>query len=188
MLTGACLWDHVTPILQYRQWLTICFWAQFKVLVMTFKALNDLDLGLPPPIPFTPLLKSKSGAFLCIPHMTRQRSWLQEIQPFSGAAPILSSPVQMTSSLVIFNQLVNTVHFYSGRFIHLFLLNFYVVFRTKISRRVYNEENTSNENGKSLIINNQQWLQPAMDNWSQYLLLHFKHLRPLEKSLSSKHI
>lgn len=33
---------HVTSLLHQLRWLTVCFWAQFKMLVLTFKSLPDM--------------------------------------------------------------------------------------------------------------------------------------------------
>ncbi|KAF7252554.1 Septin-10, partial [Varanus komodoensis] len=43
MGTGRC--SHITPVLRQLHWLPIEVWAQFKVLVMTYKALNGLGPG-----------------------------------------------------------------------------------------------------------------------------------------------
>ncbi|KAF7252275.1 Succinate dehydrogenase assembly factor 3, mitochondrial [Varanus komodoensis] len=45
LLTGTGRYVHMTPVLRQLHWLPIEVWAQFKVLVMTFKALNGLGSG-----------------------------------------------------------------------------------------------------------------------------------------------
>uniref|UniRef100_A0A670I451 Reverse transcriptase domain-containing protein n=1 Tax=Podarcis muralis TaxID=64176 RepID=A0A670I451_PODMU len=43
LVTGGGRRDHITPVLKDLHWLPVCFRAQFKVLVLTFKALNGLS-------------------------------------------------------------------------------------------------------------------------------------------------
>ena len=38
LVTGSGRWDHITPVLRDLHWLPVRFRAQFKVLVLTFKA------------------------------------------------------------------------------------------------------------------------------------------------------
>lgn len=38
-------YDHVTLLLLQLQWLSVCFWVQFRMLIMTFKFLNSLRPG-----------------------------------------------------------------------------------------------------------------------------------------------
>ena len=45
LLTGASYREHMTHLLQEQQWLPVHFWAQFKVLVITYKALYRLGPG-----------------------------------------------------------------------------------------------------------------------------------------------
>ncbi|KAF7244152.1 putative uncharacterized transposon-derived protein F52C9.6 [Varanus komodoensis] len=60
LLTGTGHYAHMTPVLRQLHWLPIEARAQFKVLVMTYKALNGLGLGylkerLRPYMPARPL-------------------------------------------------------------------------------------------------------------------------------------
>lgn len=41
----------VTPLLHDLHWLPVCFWVQFKVLIVTFKALFGFLLGLTKELP-----------------------------------------------------------------------------------------------------------------------------------------
>lgn len=34
-------WEHGTPLLHKLHWMPVCFWIQFKMLVVTFKALQN---------------------------------------------------------------------------------------------------------------------------------------------------
>ena len=40
LIVGAKRQDHITPILRSLHWLPVTFRVQFKVLLLTFKALN----------------------------------------------------------------------------------------------------------------------------------------------------
>ena len=42
---GAPRRAHITPLLCELHWLPVCFWVQFKVLVITFKALHGMGPG-----------------------------------------------------------------------------------------------------------------------------------------------
>ncbi|KAF7247761.1 Maturin [Varanus komodoensis] len=66
MGTGRC--SHITPVLCQLHWLPIEVWAQFKVLVLTYEALNGLGPGylkerLRPYLPSRPL-RSAAEALL----------------------------------------------------------------------------------------------------------------------------
>ncbi|XP_061441792.1 uncharacterized protein LOC133364873 [Rhineura floridana] len=43
LLTRTKRSEHITPVLASLHWLPICFWARFKVLVLTYKALYGAD-------------------------------------------------------------------------------------------------------------------------------------------------
>uniref|UniRef100_A0A8D2J0I6 Protein deacetylase HDAC6 n=1 Tax=Varanus komodoensis TaxID=61221 RepID=A0A8D2J0I6_VARKO len=45
LLTGTGCCSHITPVLRQLHWLPIEVWAQFRVLVMIYKALNGLGPG-----------------------------------------------------------------------------------------------------------------------------------------------
>lgn len=43
----AIMWvlkQHITPLLCELYWLPVCLWVQFKVLILTFKVLNNMRL------------------------------------------------------------------------------------------------------------------------------------------------
>ena len=44
-ILGAPRVAHVTPLLRELHWVPVCFWVQFKVLVITFKALHGMGPG-----------------------------------------------------------------------------------------------------------------------------------------------
>ncbi|KAF7251871.1 C-1-tetrahydrofolate synthase, cytoplasmic [Varanus komodoensis] len=73
LLTGTGRYVHMTPVLHQLHWLPIEVRAQFKVLVITYKALNGLGPGylkerLHPYMPFRPL-RSVAEALLQEPSM-----------------------------------------------------------------------------------------------------------------------
>ena len=45
LVPGTPRHDHSTPVLKSLHWLPISFWAKYKVLVITFKALHGLGPG-----------------------------------------------------------------------------------------------------------------------------------------------
>ena len=44
-VNGAAAWTHITPVLKNLHWLPVAARAQFKVLTLTYKALNGLGPG-----------------------------------------------------------------------------------------------------------------------------------------------
>ncbi len=42
VLTRSIKYDHITPILQFLHWLPIKFRIDYKILLLTYKALNGL--------------------------------------------------------------------------------------------------------------------------------------------------
>ncbi|KAF7246708.1 hypothetical protein EYD10_07374, partial [Varanus komodoensis] len=77
LLTGTGRYVHMTPVLQQLHWLPIEVRAQFKVLVMTYKALNGLGPGylkerLRPYMPSRPL-RSAGEALLREPSVKEIR-------------------------------------------------------------------------------------------------------------------
>ncbi|KAF7240555.1 Thromboxane-A synthase [Varanus komodoensis] len=85
LLTGTGHCSHITPVLRQLHWLPIEVQAQFKVLVMTYKALNGLGPGylkehLHPYVPSRPL-RSAADALLREPSVNeirrRRRDFLQ---------------------------------------------------------------------------------------------------------------
>ncbi|KAF7246976.1 CMP-sialic acid transporter [Varanus komodoensis] len=80
LLTGTGRYVHMTPVLRQLHWLPIEVRAQFKVLVMTYKALNGLGPGylkerLHPYMPSRPL-RSAEEALLQEPSVEEVRRYL----------------------------------------------------------------------------------------------------------------
>ncbi|XP_053112476.1 uncharacterized protein LOC128327575 [Hemicordylus capensis] len=107
VLTGAAWWEHITPILKELPWLPVRFRVQFKVLVLTFKALNGLGSGylrdhLLPRVAAC-LTRSSEGALLRVPTMKEARLSCTWDRAFSVVAPRLwnALPVGIRSSVSI---------------------------------------------------------------------------------------
>ena len=106
LLTGADHQDHITPLLLQLLSLLICFGAQFKVLVLTYEALNNLSLsyrkGSGSLYEPAEVLKSSEEAFFLVPlaasvHLVR----IQE-RAFSFAALRLWNSLPQEARLVLF--------------------------------------------------------------------------------------
>ncbi|KAF7248501.1 RNA-directed DNA polymerase from mobile element jockey, partial [Varanus komodoensis] len=85
LLTGTGHYFHITPVLYQLHWLPIEVWAQFKVLVITYKALYGLGPGylkerLLPYLPSHPL-RSAADALLREPSMNDIRRFCCTIVP-----------------------------------------------------------------------------------------------------------
>ncbi|KAF7251550.1 hypothetical protein EYD10_03015 [Varanus komodoensis] len=86
MRTGR--YSHITPVLYQLHWLPIEVWAQFKVLVITYKALNGLGPGylkerLRPYLPSRPL-RSAAEALLQEPSIRDIRKQSTQSRTFSA--------------------------------------------------------------------------------------------------------
>ncbi|KAF7243157.1 Ephrin type-A receptor 4 [Varanus komodoensis] len=104
LLTGTGRYVHMTPVLRQLHWLPIEVWAQFKVLVMTYKALNGLGPGylkehLHPYMPARPL-RSAGEALLWEPSMKeiRRLARLDTTRPFRQMLPVLSAHLTVSPS------------------------------------------------------------------------------------------
>uniref|UniRef100_A0A8D2J284 Reverse transcriptase domain-containing protein n=1 Tax=Varanus komodoensis TaxID=61221 RepID=A0A8D2J284_VARKO len=90
LLTGTGRYVHMTPVLRQLHWLPIEVQAQFKVLVMTYKALNGLGPGylkerLHPYMPSHPL-RSAGEALLREPSVREIRRVATRRRAFSAVA------------------------------------------------------------------------------------------------------
>ena len=120
VLTGTRKYDHITPVLAKLHWLPVHFRIDFKVLLLTFKALN----GQAPEylggllFPYTPArsLRSSDKLLLKVPK-TRLKTFGD--RAFMKAAPTLwnSLPLYIRSapSVEVFKCLLKT-HFYNLAF------------------------------------------------------------------------
>lgn len=65
-----CRWVTTwTPLLKHLQWLPKCYWARFKVLVLIYKALNNMGLGCPKQLS-EPSYPIPINEMLLVPHVT----------------------------------------------------------------------------------------------------------------------
>ncbi|KAF7236632.1 Ectonucleotide pyrophosphatase/phosphodiesterase family member 7 [Varanus komodoensis] len=110
LLMGTGRYVHMTPVLRQLHWLPIEVWVQFKVLVMTYKALNGLGPGylkerLRPYMPAHPL-RSAGEALLWKPSVKEIRSTSTRRRAFSAVAPnlwnALPREVRLVPSLYVF--------------------------------------------------------------------------------------
>ncbi|XP_060124758.1 uncharacterized protein LOC132591228 [Zootoca vivipara] len=93
LVTGSGRRDHITPVLKDLHWLPVRFRAQFKVLVLTFKALN----GLGPvylkerlhPHRSARTLRSSSEGLLAVPSLREAKLQGTRQRAFSVVAPTL---------------------------------------------------------------------------------------------------
>uniref|UniRef100_A0A670I7A7 Reverse transcriptase domain-containing protein n=1 Tax=Podarcis muralis TaxID=64176 RepID=A0A670I7A7_PODMU len=93
LVTGGGRRDHITPVLKDLHWLPVRFRAQFKVLVLTFKALN----GLGPvylkerlhPHHSARTLRSSAEGLLAVPSLREAKLQGTRQRAFSVVAPTL---------------------------------------------------------------------------------------------------
>ncbi|KAF7248129.1 putative uncharacterized transposon-derived protein F52C9.6 [Varanus komodoensis] len=112
LLTGTGRYAHMTPVLHQLHWLPIEARAQFKVLIMTYKALNGLGPGylherLRPYMPDRPL-RSAGESLLREPSMKEIRRVSTRRRAFSAVAPnlwnSLPKEVRLAPSLLVFRR------------------------------------------------------------------------------------
>ena len=91
LLTGASYKGHTTPLLKQLHWLPVRFQAQFKVLVMTYKALYGSGPGYLKDriLPYEPAcaLRSSGEALLSVPPPSHACLVGTQERAFSVAAP-----------------------------------------------------------------------------------------------------
>ncbi len=116
ILTRTRMRDHITPVLESLHWLPVSFRVDFKILMLTYKALH----GLAPQylsdllIPYTPTrdLRSSETGLLTVP-LTRLR--LMGDRAFSSLAPKLwnSLPIEIrqAKTLSTFKSRLKTIFF-----------------------------------------------------------------------------
>ena len=120
VLTGTRKYDHISPILASLHWLPITFRINFKILLITFKALSELA---PPYIsdllkPYAPLrtLRSSGKGLLEIPSSKLKT---KGDRAFAVRAPVLWNAlpleIRLAESVPHFKSLLKT-HFYKAAF------------------------------------------------------------------------
>ncbi|KAF7248130.1 putative uncharacterized transposon-derived protein F52C9.6 [Varanus komodoensis] len=112
LLTGTGRYAHMTAVLRQLHWLPIEAQAQFKVLIMTYKALNSLGPGylnerLRPYMPDRPL-RCAGESLLREPSMKEIRRVNTQRRAFSAVAPnlwnSLPKEVRLAPSLLVFRR------------------------------------------------------------------------------------
>ncbi|KAF7247022.1 putative RNA-directed DNA polymerase from transposon BS [Varanus komodoensis] len=116
---GTGHYSHITPVLYQLHWLPIKVRAQFKVLVITYKALNSLGPGylkerLRPYLPSCPL-RSAAEALLWEPSVKDIRRLNTRRRAFSAVAPhlwnVLPGEVHLAPSLFVYRRQAKTFVF-----------------------------------------------------------------------------
>ena len=113
LLSGTSRRGHISPVLRDLHWLPVEKRVKFKVLLLTYKAANDLgprylnDLCKPPPQ--TRTLRSASQGILHVPFT---RSTIVKSCAFSFIGPslfnLLPSSLRLSSSFLVFKQRLKT--------------------------------------------------------------------------------
>jgi hypothetical protein len=117
ILTRTKNFDHITPVLASLHWLPVKARADFKVLLLTYKALHGFaptylsDLVLP--YKPTRTLQSQDAGLLSVPRISKQTAGGRD---FSYIAPFLwnglPTHVRETDSVSTFKSLLKT-HLFS---------------------------------------------------------------------------
>ncbi|KAF7251228.1 Klotho [Varanus komodoensis] len=158
LLTGTGRYAHMTPVLHQLHWLPIEARAQFKVLIMTYKALNGLGPGylnerLRPYMPDRPL-RSAGESLLREPSMKEIRKVSTRRRAFSAVAPnlwnSLPKEVRLAPSLLVFRrQRVKLLHMY----------NMFQSAHAKVWH-LYNDHFRPIQGGKVSIALSSHWIRP----------------------------
>ena len=116
IITFTCKYDHITPVLVRLHWLPVSYRIRFKVLLLTYKALNDLSpeyiselLNKPK---YTRNLRSQSQHLLSVP---KSRTVTYGDRAFSVCAPKLWNELpfqlRMSSNIQAFKSGLKTMLF-----------------------------------------------------------------------------
>ena len=119
LVSGAATREHIKPILYKLHWLPVAVRAQFKVLVLTYKALNGLGPGYLKDrlLPYEPAwqLSSSQGTLLKDPSLKEVRGTACRQRAFSAAAPrlwnALPTEIRLAPTLMTFRRQVKTFLF-----------------------------------------------------------------------------
>ncbi len=122
VLTRSRKYDHITPILQSLHWLPIKFRISYKLLLLTYKALNGYITSLLLRYNPTRSLRSQNSGLLVVPRIAKST---KGGRAFSYLAPKLwnSLPdnVRGSDTLSLFKYKLKT-HLFSQAFIMLIIL------------------------------------------------------------------
>ncbi len=119
VLTRSRKYDHITPILQSLHWLPIKFLISYKILLLTYKALNGLApayLSLLARYNPTRSLRSQNSGLLVVPRIAKST---KEGRAFSYLAPKLCNSlpdnVRGSDTLSLFKSLLKLSCSSNGR-------------------------------------------------------------------------
>ncbi|KAF7248337.1 C3a anaphylatoxin chemotactic receptor [Varanus komodoensis] len=170
LLTGTGCYVHMTSVLRQLHWLPIEVRTQFKVLVMTYKALNGLGPGylkerLRPYMPTRPM-RSAGEALLREPSMNKIRRIIPATIIFNMFASVfLLTIISIDRCLVVMKpvwcQNHRTVRLTSKICGGIWLLAFFMCFPAFFFREIYVDEF-----GNTRCINRYGDEDYAEDNWS----------------------
>ncbi|XP_078241606.1 uncharacterized protein LOC140704410 [Pogona vitticeps] len=119
LVSGAAARTHITPVLKNLHWLPVAARAQFKVLTLTYKALNGLGPGylkdrLLPYVPARPL-RSGQEALLKVPSLKEVKGMACRNRAFSVVAPqlwnTLPREIRLAPTLLAFRRQAKTFLF-----------------------------------------------------------------------------
>ena len=116
IITFTCKYDHITPVLVRLHWLPVSYRIRFKVLLLTYKALNDLSPEYLSELLNKPMhtrnLRSHSQHLLSVP---KSRTVTYGDRAFSVCAPKLWNELlfqlRMSSNLQAFKSELKTILF-----------------------------------------------------------------------------
>lgn len=89
VVAGAQQFDSVIPLLQRLHWLPVQFQAKFKMLGITFKALNSLGPDRLLPYNLARSLRSSEEGLLVVPPWREVRGMAARNTAFSVVAPAI---------------------------------------------------------------------------------------------------
>ena len=122
LITGTRRSDHITPVLAELHWLPVSFRIDFKILLLTFKALN----GLAPSYlcdmvkPYVPTRTLRSAGRGLLKETDKVTLVSRGDRAFSVKAPklwnSLPEELRLSTSLLSFKSLLKT-HFYRKAFL-----------------------------------------------------------------------
>ena len=113
ILTRTKKWNHITPVLASLHWLPIRERIEFKVLLLTYKVVNNLAPSYLKEllVPYVPsrTLRSRGAGLLAIPRIKKHRTGARA---FSHQAPLLWNrlplAIRQAESLEIFKRMLKT--------------------------------------------------------------------------------
>ena len=119
LVSGGTTREHIKLILFKLHWLPVAAWAQFQVLVLTYKALNSLGPGYLKDrlLPYGPTrqLRSSQEALLEELSLKEARGMACKQRAFSAAAPrlwnALPTEIRLATTLMTFRRQVKTFLF-----------------------------------------------------------------------------